>query len=166
MSGTSSAVLPSTGRLLGRGREREVLDRVLGGARDGRGAVLVLEGEAGVGKTALLDDAAAAAGDFRIARVSGVEGEMELAFAALQQLVAPFLDLRGRLPSPQREALGVAFGLGTGPVPSRFLVGLAVLGLLSEAAEDQPLLAIVDDGQWLDDASARALAFVARRLSA
>src|ERR1700679_2880803 len=90
-SGRSSAVLPSTGRLLGRGREREVLDRVLAGARDGRGSVLVLHGEAGVGKTALLDDAAATS-DFRIARVSGVEGETELAFAALQQLVAPFLD--------------------------------------------------------------------------
>jgi DNA-binding CsgD family transcriptional regulator len=166
MSGASTAVVPSTGRLLGRGTEREALERLLGGARDGRGAVLVLHGEAGVGKTALLDDAAAAAGDFRIARISSVEGEMELPFAAVQQLCSPFLELAERLPQPQREALGVAFGLGSGPVPSRFLVGLAILGLLSEAAEEQPLLCVVDDAQWLDDASARALAFLARRLSA
>src|SRR5882757_7225773 len=158
MSETSTAVLRSTGRLLGRRREREVLDRLLGGAREGRGGVLVLHGEAGVGKSALLEEAAETADDFRIARIAGVEGEMELAFAALQQLASPFLDLAERLPQPQREALDVAFGLGAGPVPSRFLVGLAVLGLLSEAAEEHPLLIVVDDAQWLDDASVRALA--------
>ena len=144
-----------------------MLHRLLGGARDGQGAVLVLHGEAGVGKTVLLDDAAkAAADDFRVARISGVEGEMELPFAALQQLCSPFLELATRLPQPQREALDVAFGLGSGPVPNGFLVGLAVLGLLSEAAAKQPVLCIVDDAQWLDDASAHALAFLARRLTA
>src|ERR1700679_3752739 len=166
MSETSTAVLRSTSRLLGRRTQRGALDRLLGGARNGRGAVLVLHGEAGVGKTALLDDAAEAAGDFRIARISGMEGEMELSFAAVQQLCSPFLELTERLPQPQREALGVAFGLGSGPVPSRFLVGLAILGLLSEAAAGQPLLCLIDDAQWLDDASAHALAFLARRLSA
>jgi DNA-binding CsgD family transcriptional regulator len=166
MSGTSAAVLPSARPLFGRKREREVLDRILGGARGGRGAVLVMSGEAGVGKTALLDHAAAAAGDFGIVRIAGVEGEMGLPFAAVQQLCSPFLELTERLPRPQRDALGVAFGLAGGPVPDRFLVGLAALGLLSEAAEERPLLAIVDDAQWLDDASAQALAFVARRLAA
>jgi DNA-binding CsgD family transcriptional regulator len=166
MSGTSPAVLPSAGKLLGRKHEREALDRLLAGARGGRGAVLVLHGEAGVGKTALLDYATEAAAEFRIVRISGVEGEMELPFAAVQQLVSPFPELTENLPPPQREALGVAFGLSGGPVPNRFLVGLAALGLLSEAAEERPLLATVDDAQWLDDASAQALAFVARRLSA
>lgn len=166
MSGTSSTEIPSTARLLGRAREQEVLGRLLGGARDGRGAVLVLHGEAGVGKSALIDFAVEAAGDFRLARVAGVEGEKELAFAALQQLVSPFLDLADRLPEPQRQALGVALGTAGGPVPDRFLVGLAVLGLLSEAAAEQPLLVVVDDAQWLDDSSALVLAFVARRLGA
>jgi DNA-binding CsgD family transcriptional regulator len=152
--------------LIGREREREVLDRLLDGVRGGRGGVLVADGEAGVGKTALLDYAVEAAHEFRIARTSGVEGEMELPFAAVQQLCSPFLDLMDRLPQPQHEALGVAFGLITGPAPNPFLLGLAVLGLLSEAAEERPLLAVVDDAQWLDHASARALAFVARRLLA
>ena len=89
---------------------------------------------------------------------------MELPFAAVQQLCSPFLDLSERLPQPQHDALGVAFGLSAGPAPNPFLVGLAVLGLLAEAAEEQPLLCVVDDAQWLDSASARALAFVARRL--
>jgi DNA-binding CsgD family transcriptional regulator len=149
--------------LLGREREREVLDRLLDGVR---GGVLVVHGEAGVGKTALLEYAVGAAREFRIARTSGVEAEMELPFAAVQQLCSPFLDYLDPLPQPQYEALGVAFGLVTGPVPNPFLVGLAVLGLLSEAAEQQPLLAVVDDAQWLDHESARALAFVARRLLA
>jgi DNA-binding CsgD family transcriptional regulator len=127
---------------------------------------LVLHGEAGVGKTALLEYAAEAASEFLIARTSGVEGEMELPFAAIQQLCSPFLGLMSRLPQPQREALGVALGLSTGPVANPFLVGLAILGLLSEVAEKQPLLAVLDDAQWLDDASAHALAFVARRLLA
>ncbi|MEN3280653.1 MAG: hypothetical protein V7607_1793, partial [Solirubrobacteraceae bacterium] len=147
--------------MFGREREREVLDRLLDG---GRGGVLVVHGEAGVGKTALLEYAIEAAHEFRIARISGVEAEIELPFAACQQLCSPFLDFSDRLPQPQHEALAVAFGLITGPAANPFLVGLAVLGLLSEAAEEQPLMAVVDDAHWLDQASARALAFVARRL--
>jgi hypothetical protein len=162
----SGSVLSSGGQLLGRDREREVLERLLDGVRGGRGGVLVMDGEAGVGKTALLEYAVEAARGFRIARTSGVEAEMELPFAAVQQLCSPFLDLLDRLPQPQREALGVAFGLIAGPAPDPFLVGLAVLGLLAEGAEERPLLAVVDDAHWLDDASARALAFVARRLLA
>jgi DNA-binding NarL/FixJ family response regulator len=153
-------------QLLGRQRERAVLDRVLETARGGHGGVLAVYGDAGVGKTALLEYAAEAAPDFRIARAIGVEGEMELAFAALQQLCSPSLDLLERLPDPQREAFAVALGLSAGRPPSAFLVGLATLNLLSEAAEEQPLLCIVDDAQWLDAASSRVLAFVARRLLA
>jgi DNA-binding CsgD family transcriptional regulator len=166
MRGASSPVLSPGGRLLGREREREVLDRLLDDVRGGRGGVLVVHGEAGIGKTALLEYAVEAARGFRVARTSGVEWEMELPFAAVQQLCSAFLELMERLPVPQRDALGVAFGLDTGPTPSPFLVGLAVLGLLSEAAEERPLLALVDDAHWLDHASARALAFVARRLLA
>src|ERR1700730_1295194 len=162
----SPPVLLSGGQLLGREREREVLDRLLDGVRGGRGGGLVVHGEAGVGKTALLDYAVEAAREFRIARTSGIEAEMELPFAAVQQLCSPFFELMDRLPQPQHEALGVAFGLITGPAPNPFLLGLAVLGLLSEAAEERPLLAVVDDAQWLDHASARTLAFVARRLLA
>jgi DNA-binding CsgD family transcriptional regulator len=153
-------------RLLGRQREREVLGRLLAAARGGHGGVLVVHGEPGVGKTALLEDAVQAARVFRVARTVGVEGEMELAYAALQQLCAPILELTERLPQPQRDALAVAFGRSVGPAPDPFLVGLAVLGLLSEAAEERPLLGVVDDAQWLDRASARALGFVARRLLA
>src|SRR4051812_3195420 len=164
MSGASPPVLSSGGQLVGREREREVLDRLLAGARGGRGGMLVVHGEAGVGKTALLGYAVEAGRAFRIARTSGVEADMELPFAALQQLCSPFLDFLDRLPRPQHDALGVAFGLITGPAPDPFLVGLAALGLLSEAAaRERPLLAVVDDSQWLDQASARALAFVARR---
>ena len=162
--------------MLGRGREREVLDRLLDGVRGGRGGVLVVHGEAGVGKTALLEHTVEAARGFRIARTSGIEAEMELPFAAVQQLCSAFLKLMDRLPQPQHEALGVAFGLikapthppahPAHPAPDPFLVGLAVLGLLAEAAEDQPLVCVVDDAQWLDRASARAMAFVARRLLA
>ena len=152
--------------MLGREREREVLDRLLDGVRGGHGGVLVVHGEAGVGKTALLDYAVEAAREFRAARTSGIEAEMELPFAAVQQLCSPFLELIDRLPQPQHDALGVAFGLIAGPPPDPFLVGLAVLGLLAEAAEEQPLVCIVDDAQWLDRASARALAFVAHRLLA
>src|SRR4029077_3997198 len=135
-------------------------------ARDGHGAVLLMQGDPGVGKTALLEYAVEAGGGFRGGQAAGVEGEMKLDYAALQQLCAPILEFIGRLPDPQREALGVAFGLNAGQAPSPFLVGLAVLGLLSEAADQQPLLCVVDDAQWLDDASAQALAFVARRLLA
>ena len=152
--------------MIGREREREVFDRLLDGVRGGRGGVLVVHGDAGVGKTALLEYAVEAAREFGIARTSGVEAEMELPFAAVQQLCSPFADRLDRLPQPQHEALGVAFGLVTGPAPNPFLVGLAVLGLLSEAAEERPLLAVVDDAHWLDHASARVLAFVARRLLA
>ena len=166
MSEASPPVLSSGRRLLGREREREVLDRLLDGVRGGHGGVLVVHGEAGVGKTALLEYAAEAAREFRAARTSGIEAEMELPFAAVQQLCSPFLELMERLPQPQHDALGVAFGLIAGPPPDPFLVGLAVLGLMAEAAEEQPLVCVVDDAQWLDSASARALAFVARRLLA
>jgi len=153
-------------QLVGRRRERNVLERMLEAAREGRGGVLAVYGDAGVGKTALLEFAVEIANDFRVARAVGVEGEMELAFAALQQLCSPGVAHLERLPDPQREALAVAFGLSTGPAPDTFLVGLAVLGLLAEAAEQAPLLCVVDDAQWLDRASARVLAFVARRLLA
>ncbi len=153
-------------RLVGRQRERAVLERLLETARDGHGAVLVLHGEPGVGKTALLEHAVETGEDFRVVRAVGVEGEMELDYAALQQLCSSILELSERLPDPQRDALGVAFGLSNGHAPSPLLVGIAVLGLLAEAAEQQPLLCVVDDAQWLDDASARAIAFVARRLLA
>src|SRR6266576_461642 len=152
--------------LVGRKRERAVLDRLLEGARVGDGGVLVVHGEPGVGKTALLEYAIEAGEGYRVASTSGVEGETELPFAALQQLCSSFLELEERLPQPQRDALGVAFGVNVGPTPNPFLVGLAVLGLLSEVAEDRPLLTVVDDAQWLDAGSARALAFVARRLLA
>lgn len=153
-------------RLLGRERERRVLHRLLEAAREGHGGALAVYGEPGVGKTALLDEAAAAAPDFAVARAIGVEGEIELAFAALQQLCSPSLDLIERLPDPQRAALGIALGLDEGKPADRFLVGLAVLNLLSEAAETRPLLCVIDDAQWLDRASAQVFAFVARRLLA
>jgi len=159
-------VSAQAGRLLGRQRERAVLERLLDAVRDGHGAVLLVQGDPGVGKTALLEYAVEAGEDFRVVQAAGVEGEMKLDYAALQQLCSPILEFIERLPDPQREALGVAFGLSAGQAPSPFLVGLAVLGLLSEAAEQQPLLCVVDDAQWLDDASAQALAFVARRLLA
>ena len=119
-----------------------------------------------MGKTALLDYAVESASDLRVVRAAGVESEMELAFAALHQLCGPMLDRLGRLPGPQRDALGTAFGLEAGPAPDLFLVGLAVLSLLSEAAGERPLVCVVDDAQWLDRASAQALAFAARRLLA
>jgi predicted ATP-dependent serine protease len=149
--------------LLDRLPERAALGQLLEGARAGRSGVLVLRGEAGVGKTALLECAVESAAGFRVARVAGVESEMELAFAALQQLCAPMLDKLGGLPDPQRDALGVAFGLKTGAAPDRFLVGLAALSLLSEVAEQQPLLCVIDDAQWLDQASAQALATASSR---
>jgi DNA-binding CsgD family transcriptional regulator len=152
--------------LLDRLPERAALSGLLDAARAGRSGVLVVRGEPGVGKTALLDWAVESAAGLQVVRVAGVESEMELAFAALQQLCAPMLGQLGSLPDPQRAALGVAFGLNTGPAPDRFLVGLAVLSLLSEVAGRQPLLCVVDDAQWLDRASALVLAFVARRLLA
>jgi DNA-binding CsgD family transcriptional regulator len=156
----------SAAPLLGRRRERDVLDRLLAAVRLGQGGVLVVDGQPGVGKTALLEYTIENARGFRVARAVGIESEMELPFSALQQLCAPMLDRLEALPAPQRGALGVAFGLSSGEAPDRFLVGLAVLGLLSEFAAEQPLLCVVDDAQWLDRASASALAFVARRLLA
>jgi len=152
--------------LRGRGQQCRALDGLLGEVRAGRSRVLVVRGEPGIGKTALLEYAAGTAADFQLARAEGVESEMELPFAALHQLCGRMLGRLGQLPGPQREALGVAFGLRAGGAPDRFLVGLAVLGLLSEVAADRPLLCLVDDAQWLDQASALVLAFVARRLDA
>jgi DNA-binding CsgD family transcriptional regulator len=166
MSGAPSPVQSPGGQLVGRQREREVLGRLLNAARGGDGGVLVVYGEPGVGKTALLEWTVEEARRFRVLRAVGIEGEMELPFAALQQLCSPILEFTERLPMPQGDALAVAFGLSAGAPPSPFLVGLAVLGLLSEAAEERPLLCVVDDAQWLDRASALALAFVARRLRA
>jgi hypothetical protein len=162
--GTPTA-LPVT-ELRGRGHECGSLDRLLDDVHSGRSRVLVLRGEAGVGKSALLDYLVAKAPGCRVARAVGVESEMELAFAGVHQLCAPLLSHRERLPSPQRHALETAFGLSTGAPTDRFLVGLAVLSLLSEAAEARPLICVVDDAQWLDQASAQVLGFVARRLLA
>jgi len=142
------------------------LERLLDDVRAGRSGALVIRGEPGVGKTALLQFALDSGSDLRVARAVGVESEMELAYAALHQLCAPMLDRLEGLPAPQRDALRTVFGLTAGGAPDRFLVGLAALGLLSEVAEEQPLLCVVDDAQWLDRASAQALAFVARRLLA
>ena len=152
--------------LLDRLSERAELSQLLDAARAGRSGVLVVRGEPGIGKTALLEHAIESAAGLRVARVAGVESEMELPFGALQQLCAPMLDHLEDLPDPQRDALDVAFGLKAGAAPDRFLVGLAALSLLSEVAEQQPLLCVIDDAQWLDRASAQALAFVARRLLA
>src|ERR1700729_4292014 len=152
--------------LRGRRDECAVLDRLLADARSGRSGVLVLEGEAGVGKTALLDYAVASASDLRVLRAVAVESEMERAFAALHQLCGPVLDCLDRLPVPQSKALLTTFGLRAGLVPDRFLVGLAVLTLLSEVADERPLVCVVDDAQWLDRASAQCVAFMARRLLA
>ena len=152
--------------LRGRRDECAVLDGLLQGARAGGSGVLVVRGEAGVGKTALLDYAIGAASDMLVVRASGVESEMELAFAALHQLCAPLLNRLERLPAPQRQALEIMFGLSDGPAPDRFFVGLAVLGLLSGAAEERPILCVIDDAQWLDRTSAQTMAFVARRLLA
>lgn len=153
-------------RLLGRRDECAALDRLIDAARTGESQVLVLRGEPGVGKTALLDYVAERATGFRMTRAVGVEADFDLAFAALHQLCAPMLDQLDRLPAPQRDALAIAFGQSAGPAPERFLVGLAVLSLLAEATTDQPLLCVIDDAQWLDRVSAQTLAFVARRLLA
>src|SRR3712207_564803 len=152
--------------LLGRQVECETLSTLVAAAKAGRSQVLVLRGEAGIGKTALLDVLLERAAGCRVARAAGVESEMELAFAGLHQLCSPYLDRLGKLPAPQQEALGTAFGLRPGSAPDRFLVGLAVLTLLSEVAEERPLICVVEDAQWLDRASSRTLEFVARRLAA
>jgi len=153
-------------KLRGRRSECAVLDGMLAAVREGESRTLVVRGEAGVGKTALLDYLLERASGCRIVRAAGVESEMELAFASLHQLCAPMLDRVGRLPAPQRDALEIAFGLRAGAAPDRFLVGLALLSLLSDVAEERPLLGVVDDAQWMDQASAQALAFAARRLFA
>jgi DNA-binding CsgD family transcriptional regulator len=157
---------PPPSGLIGRDSERDALDRLVAGVRAGQSGVLVLRGEAGVGKTALLDYLSAQAEGCRITRAAGVESEMELAFAGLHVLCAQMLKRLEHLPSPQREALSTAFGISAGPPPDRFLLGLAVLSMLADAAEEGPFLCIVDDVQWLDGASAQTLAFVARRLLA
>ncbi|MEW1775345.1 LuxR family transcriptional regulator [Streptomyces sp. NPDC086777] len=156
----------SRAALRGRSHELAALDQALATVREGRSAVLVLRGEAGIGKTALLDCAADRATGFRTLRVAGVETEMELPFASLHQLCAPLLGAAHRLPGPQRDALSVAFGLQDGTVPNRFLVGLGVLGLLAETARERRLACLVDDAQWLDEESLQVLVFVARRLAA
>src|SRR3977135_2165265 len=152
--------------LKGRRSERDVLDRLIQAVRAGESRALVVRGEPGVGKTALLDYLAEQASGLRIARAAGIESEMELAFAGLHQLLAPMLDRLERLPVPQRDALRTALGLSPGSAPDRLFVALAVLSLLSDVAEERPLICVVDDEQWLDRASAQALAFVARRLEA
>jgi len=152
--------------LLGRTDECAVLDGLIDHVRRGESRSLVLRGEPGIGKTALLKYLVESASDLRVDRAVGVESEMELAFASLHQLCWPMLDRLERLPAPQRQALEIVFGLSAGAAPDRFLVGLAVLSLFSEVADERPLLCVVDDAQWLDQASALTLAFVARRLLA
>ncbi len=151
-----------------RGRDGEcaVLDGVLAAVRQGESRALVVRGEAGVGKTALLEYVVELAADLKVMRAAGVESEMELPFAGLHQLCAPMLDRVVGLPGPQRRALEIVFGLSAEPPPDRFLIGLAVLSLLSEVAEERPLVCVVDDAQWMDEASALTLGFVARRLGA
>ncbi|WP_157592048.1 ATP-binding protein [Solirubrobacter soli] len=153
-------------KLLGRTRECQVLDRLLLGALEGESGALILRGEAGMGKTALLTYVTDKAQGWRVAKAVGVESEMELAYSGLHQLCAPLLDELERLPPPQRDALATVFGLSTGPPPDRFLIGLAALTLFAETAERQPLLCIVEDAHWLDQASAQVIAFVLRRLLA
>src|SRR3954471_19795763 len=164
MAGAGSAAEVSM--LRGRRDERAVLDGLLDEARGGRSGVLVLRGEAGIGKTALLGHASDSASDVRLLRAVGVESEMELAFAALHQLCAPVHHFVDRLPGPQRDALEVTFGVSAGAAPDRFLVALATLSLFSDAAQERPLLCVIDDAQWLDRASAQVLGFVAHRLLA
>jgi DNA-binding CsgD family transcriptional regulator len=152
--------------LLGRASECALLDGLIGDIRRGESRSLVLRGEAGIGKTALLQYLVESAPDLKVVRAVGVESEMELAYASLHQLCAPLLDRLTKLPAPQRQALEIVFGLSAGAAPDRFLVGLGVLSLFSEVADERPLLCVVDDAQWLDQASALTLAFVARRLLA
>jgi DNA-binding CsgD family transcriptional regulator len=161
-----SPVWPRPPALVGRRSERRILDELVEAVRSGDSRALAVFGEPGVGKSALLDYLAENAAGCRVARTTGVQSEMELPFAALQQLCAPMLDRLEGIPAPQRHALSVAFGLSTGPPPDRFLVGLAVLSLLSEVAAERPLVCLIDDHQWLDFASAQMLAFAARRLGA
>src|SRR3954451_6000317 len=151
---------------LGRSGERDVLDRLLETARGGQSAVLVIRGEAGIGKTALVRYAARQAAGFRAAQIAGVEAETELPFAGLHRLCAPMLAKLDALPEPQQNAVRVSFGLSSGDTPDRFLVALAVLTLFAEVAEARPLLCLVDDAHWLDAATSQVFGFVARRLRA
>ncbi len=160
---------PAPGRqaaLLGRAGECALLDDLVSALRGGESRPLVLRGEAGIGKTALLEHLVESASDLTVIRAVGVESEMELGYASLHQVCAPLLSHLDRLPAPQRAALRVVFGLSEGAPPDRLLVGLGLLSLLSEAAEERPVLCVIDDAQWLDQASALTLAFVARRLLA
>ncbi|WP_329000400.1 AAA family ATPase [Kribbella sp. NBC_00709] len=152
--------------LRGRRAECARLDQVVAGVRSGTGQVLIVRGEAGIGKSALLEYLVGRAEGCRVVRASGVESEMELPFAGLHQLCLPLLDRSDRLPGPQRAALEVAFGLSAGGPPDRFLIGAAALSLLSAASDRQPLLCVIDDAQWLDQASVQTLTFVGRRLFA
>jgi DNA-binding CsgD family transcriptional regulator len=155
---------PDKDVLLGRGAERAALDRILAAARAGTSGALVLRGEAGIGKTALLDYTLAQAGSCRTVQAAGVEAERELAFAGVHQICAPALDRLDRLPAQQRGALSTAFGLSAGAAPDLFMVGLGVLSLLADFAADRPVVCLVDDAQWMDRESAKILGFVARRL--
>src|SRR4051794_9266423 len=152
--------------LIDREAEQEVLRDLITNARAGMGGALVLRGDAGVGKSTLLQQAIGSAPDLHVLRVLAVESEMALGFAAVHQLVRPLLPALDRLPEPQRRALGICFGLVSGPPADRFLIGLAVLTLLADAGASRPVLCVVDDVQWLDDESADILGFVARRLLA
>src|SRR3954447_2134408 len=151
---------------LGRSGERDVLDRLLETVRGGKSAVLVIRGEAGIGKTALVRYAFEQADGFRVAQIAGVEAEMELPFAGLHRLCAPMLGQLDALPDPQQNALRVSFGLSSGDAPDRFLVALSALTLLAEVAAERPLLCLVDDAQSLDAATFQVLGFIARRLLA
>src|SRR5437763_1748893 len=164
--GGRSPESPGRAGLRGRGSECALLDELVAAIRRGESQSLVLRGEAGIGKTALLEYLIASAPDATIVRAVGVQTDMELPYAALHQLCGPLLDRLEALPAPQRRAMEIAFGVTAGEAPDRFLVGLAVLSLFSEVAEQRPLLCVVDDAQWLDQASALTLAFVARRLLA
>src|SRR3954451_23225630 len=156
---TAEGVLREPGeRLRGRARECALLDDLVSAIRRGESRSLVLRGEAGIGKTALLEYLMASAPGVTVVRAMGVQSDMELAFASLHQLCGPLLDRLERLPAPQRQAMEIVFGLTAGDAPDRFLVGLAVLSLFSEVAEQRPLLCVVDDAQWLDQASALTLA--------
>lgn len=157
---------PSLPTLHGRAHEREVLDRLLADVRCGHSRTLVLRGESGVGKTALLAYLAGRLEEGRIVGTVGVESESEIAYSALQQICTPLLDYLGRLPAVQRAALATTLGIGAGESPGQLLTRLAVLGLFAEAAVDEPLICVVDDVQWIDRLSAAILAFVARRLDA
>jgi predicted ATPase len=152
--------------LIGRDSEVAAIEGLLEGIRAGDSRVLVLRGDPGVGKTALLERAASLGSGCTVVRADGLEEEMELAFAALQLLCAPMLGVLDRLPRPQKAALSTALGLDEGPAPDRFLVGLATLGLVAEFAHSQPLVCLLDDAQWLDRSSAQILTFVGRRLQA